>query len=108
MVPSPRYELRARYGDSPRDLSLAVLQSVASKGPLPPAEIAEHLHKPRREIGKRLKGFEDAGFIELDVDEGDDGPFQIVYVLEKGLDLLEHWDFEEAVAEEEDGDGGSP
>ncbi len=84
------YELRGRYSDSPRDLRLAVLQAIASRGTLTPDDLYEVLggRSPERE---RIVGdLQDQDIIEFDFD---DEPY---YVLTRGgFALLEHWTFED-------------
>lgn len=92
------YELRARYEESSRNLSLAVLQTVVGRAPIRVSEVAEHLQRPAREVRDLLNSFEDQGFIGSDVDDGPDGPFQVFFAMPAGLHLLEDWSFDEAAA----------
>lgn len=87
------YELRARYSDSDRDLNLAVLQSLAVRGPQASSELVENIGGPKRaEVRSLLDNFaaQDMVHVDVDVDEGD----VIYFLTSKGEAVLEHWVFE--------------
>jgi DNA-binding MarR family transcriptional regulator len=97
------YELRARYGDSASDLRLAVLQSLATRGTQELADLRRHIGRPGRDLGPVVESFVKQGFIEEDVDaDGPDKPRLLMWLTPKGEALLEHWDFEEPDAADEE------
>jgi DNA-binding MarR family transcriptional regulator len=95
------YELKARYGEG--DISLAVLQSVASRTPITPTELAECLGRDEREVTKAARAHIDAGLIDWEpITWRDTGETEMAYELTlKGLEALEAWDFAEARGDSE-------
>lgn len=88
------YELRARYGDSPRDLRLAVLQSLAVRGPQGAGELVGNIgHSKRDEVRELLDAFASQSVIDVEVDPEEQAV--TYYLTEKGDALLDHWRFEE-------------
>jgi hypothetical protein len=89
------YELRARYGESERDLTLAVLQAVGSRGPLPVQDLADHLGRETKEILPVIQSFIGDGLVEWAVDamppHREEGPG--VDITGKGMEALEAWEF---------------
>lgn len=65
------YELRARYSDSSRDLRLAVMQALMRRETSFPDALPGHLGRPMEEIRPILEEFEERGWIELNLDEGE-------------------------------------
>lgn len=97
------YELRARYSESDADLRLAVLQTLATEGALSESELSRRLGGPRKGLSALIQALLDQGFLDGGVEEGDDGPYPLFSLSPQGLDLLEHWTFEEERAEREGG-----
>jgi DNA-binding MarR family transcriptional regulator len=98
------YELRARYGDSASDLNLAVLQSLATRGAQELGDLIGRIGRPAGEIRPVLDSFVKQGFIDEDVDvDPPDEPRMMMWLTSKGEALLEHWEFEEMVAADEEG-----
>jgi transposase len=90
------YELRARYSDQPLDLSLGVLQAVATSGSLTEPQLRERLRRPPQDVSRTVAEFERQGFVEFDIDEDEEGKRPIFFLTEKGYDLLAHWKLEKA------------
>jgi transposase-like protein len=89
------YELRGRYTDSQRDLRLALLQLLATRGPVEVSRLPEEVGRPDNEYREVLEALINSDLVEWDLDEEADPP-QGVYVLTwKGHGLLEHWEFED-------------
>jgi DNA-binding phage protein len=104
------YELRSRYSNSERDLSLAVLQTLMSFGFSD--DVAAHLGRTQAEIRPIIHGFMDRGWVDWDLenrqvrrDVGDvivsdeelETPY---YVTMEGYQALEAWRFNEDNARE--------
>jgi DNA-binding MarR family transcriptional regulator len=99
------YELRARYGESASDLPLAVLQSLATRGTQELDDLTRHIGRTASDIRAVVKSFVEQGFIEEDVEVDDpDDPRLLMWLTPKGADLLEHWEFEESTAGDEQGE----
>ena len=94
------YELRARYSDAPMDLSLGVLQTIASHGPITEADLRARINRAPKEISRTMADFQRQFFIDFDVEEHEDGKSLIYFLTGKGYELLEHWTFEDIEAEE--------
>jgi DNA-binding phage protein len=62
------YELRARYGDSPRDLRLAVMQALTRHETSFPDALPRHLARSADEIHPIIDEFFERGWIEWDVE----------------------------------------
>ena len=92
------YELRGRYGESASDLRLAVLQALATRGPLPFEELLKDFGRSRKEFERTLESFGQDGLIEyVPLDDEDGGP--AVELSGEGFERLEHWF--EAIADED-------
>ena len=90
------YELRGRYSESHQDVRLALLQTLATNGGLSDSELNRRLRGPRKPLGELLESLRTQGFVDLDVEEDEDGrPFPVYFLTSQGLDLLEHWAFDE-------------
>jgi transcriptional regulator with XRE-family HTH domain len=97
------YELKARYTEG--DISLAALQSVASRGPITLAELADHLGRSESEVAAAVKAHVDGERMDWEpITWVDSGQEEIAYSLTgRGLDTLEAWEFVEEEAEAEAG-----
>jgi hypothetical protein len=88
------YELRAKYGGSPGDLRLAVLQTVATRAPIWESEVVEHLGG-RDEAAGVLVSFWREGLLDIDPPSDDPdlrtGPGYEMTA--KGYETLENWTF---------------
>jgi len=90
------YELRARYSESERDLRLALVQTLATSGALSETDLNRRLGGPRDGLSELLDSLRKQDFLEVDVEEDEDGrPFPIYFLTHHGMDLLGHWSFEE-------------
>ena len=87
------YELRGRHSDSPRDLTLALLQLIATRGALPVPQLPAEMGRPREEYGDVLEGLIKDGLVDYEIDEGPDGPEALFVLTEQGGHLLENWEF---------------
>jgi DNA-binding MarR family transcriptional regulator len=97
------YELRARYGESASDLHLAVLQSLATRGAQELSDLRRQIGRPLKDIRPVLDSFVKQGFIDEDVDvDGPEEPRMLMWLTSKGEALLEHWEFEETIAADEE------
>jgi DNA-binding MarR family transcriptional regulator len=88
------YELKGRYGERVSDLRLALLQAVATKGPIPSGELRKQFGHRSEQLTQTLRSFEERGLIEyfpIDDDQDDVS----VDLTPEGLESLEHW-FEHA------------
>jgi chromosome segregation and condensation protein ScpB len=83
------YELRGRYGEEASDLPLAVLQTIALRGPISLGDVEEGLLRPAEEVASVVQSFVDQGFVETDVDEDQREVFY--WLLDKGEHLLDAW-----------------
>lgn len=108
------YEMRARYGDAPRDLRLAVMQALMSTDTSNADDLSEHLGRPRQEIAPVVNDFLERGWIDWDFDRmgapskwdpvdglvlGDQEANEpLLHVTLAGLDALERWKFEDESA----------
>lgn len=84
------YELRARYGGSVGDMRLAVLQTLANRGPLLDSELAEYVGgdaAARSEAISRYLG------TCIEIDPGPDN-HAILSITGEGLELLDAWVFQ--------------
>ena len=98
------YELRGRYGGSERDLTLAVLQAVASRGPLTMGELADWLSRDEAEVGRVVRAHIESDRMDWDPESR---PGSVaVEITSRGLDALEGWEFvmdeRDAAADAED------
>ena len=91
------YELRGRYGDSASDLGLALLQTLATSGPLPLDRLHVHLGRKGPKLAPVLDSFNRQDLIEYAPLEDQDGVS--VDLTAKGIVALEHW-FEETIEQE--------
>lgn len=91
------YELRARYGGTVGDMRLAVLQALATHGALSQEQIAERVGGDDAERVRVLTEYVDE---YVEVWPGDDGNAEY-HIAPEGLDLLEHWTFQDLEAERE-------
>jgi DNA-binding MarR family transcriptional regulator len=99
------YELRARCGGSVGDLRLAVLQAVITRNAATPEKLAERLGKASADIRPVVDSFVNDELLDVDYEQvGEDECEELLFVTEKGLAFLEHWEFE---ADRTDEDGGS-
>ena len=89
------YELRARYGGTVGDMRLAVLQALATHGALSPDEVAERVGGDDEERARVLADYVDK-YVEVWPDEDGNAAYEIT---PNGLDLLEHWTFQDLEAE---------
>jgi DNA-binding MarR family transcriptional regulator len=95
------YELKARYTEG--NISLAILQSVASRGPITLGDLADHLGRVPSEVQSGAKDLVDSGQLDWEPIEWlDTGEHELAYsVTSKGLAALEAWEFLEDEAEAE-------
>jgi transcriptional regulator with XRE-family HTH domain len=93
------YELKARYTEG--DITLAVLQSVAARGPVTLRELADHLGRGESEVAAAVKAHVDADRMDWEaITWRDTGEDEIAYSLTgDGLDALEAWEFAQEEAE---------
>lgn len=94
------YELRARYGDSVADVRFALLQTLATTPALNADEVERHLGGPRPVLSEIVKELKAHNVLDYEVEDGEEGPVLFYELTDKGFDLLEHWSFEAAEAEE--------
>jgi transcriptional regulator with XRE-family HTH domain len=87
------YDLLARLSDSPRDLSLALLQLIATKGSLPVSNLAAEMRRPEPEYRSVLDGLIGDGLVTYDVDESAERVEGQYVLTSKGYDLLDNWEF---------------
>jgi transcriptional regulator with XRE-family HTH domain len=87
------YELRTRRSDLPRDLTLALLQLIGTRGAVPVSTLSAEMGRPGAEYSAVLDSLISDGFIEYEVEEGPDGPEGLYVLTGKGHDLLENWQF---------------
>jgi hypothetical protein len=95
------YELRGRYSDDERDMTLAALQTVASRAPVDAAAITAHLGRPAKQIRPLIDGLCESGLLNEEFNEDPDDPMMEVTLTKRGFDALEHWDFQEEVGDED-------
>jgi chromosome segregation and condensation protein ScpB len=93
------YELQGRYGGSPGELRLGVLQTIALRQPIGHEQL-RLLFEERDELTQVVVDFANGGLIELDVEQTPDGEETILTLTTNGYDALEGWDFEFDAEEE--------
>jgi DNA-binding MarR family transcriptional regulator len=96
------YELKARYGDSVGDLRLAVLQSIALKASTS-GEIADRLKRDHSDVGSAIGEYQRNELVDFEPVELEDGEDLEYSLTLKGLETLEHWQFEDEQSSEADG-----
>lgn len=87
------YELRGRHSDSPRDLTLALLQLIGTRGAVPVPELSTAMARPESEYSGVLESLISNDFIEYEIDEGPDGAEALYVLTAKGHGLLGDWEF---------------
>jgi transcriptional regulator with XRE-family HTH domain len=87
------YELRGRTSEEPRDLTLALLQLIATRGAMPVHDVADALGRPAREYEPVLDDLIRRGLTHEDVDEEAEPPVAVYVLTARGEDLLENWEF---------------
>jgi len=90
------YELRGRHSDDERDLTFAVLQTVAGRGPISTGGVAERLERPLADIKALVKHLMGEGLLDEDFNDDPDEPMVELFLTDKAFSLLEAWDFDEA------------
>jgi DNA-binding MarR family transcriptional regulator len=83
------YELRGRYGEAGSDLTLAVLQAIALRGPISVKHLADDLRRPTKTIAPVVESFTKQGLVADDFDE--DQGYVVYWLLEKGEHVLDAW-----------------
>ena len=86
------YELRARYSDSPRDLTLAVMQALLTQYPATAEEVANHLGRSVSDVEAVLKRLRDEGFADWDYESFPDA--FVTHLTIQGFKAFEDWQFE--------------
>ena len=94
------YELRGRYGESASDLRLAVLQTVATQGPLRADTLARHIGRKRRDLSETLDDLQREGLVEIGAVD-DDPPTPLYELTYDGNETLEQWRFQEDILDEQ-------
>jgi transposase-like protein len=85
------YELRGRYGASGGDLQLAVLQTVATRGPVTEPGLLKHLSpRPKTEVAAVLKSLVEDRLIEVEPSREED-PRPEYFVTPEGYERLDRW-----------------
>jgi hypothetical protein len=98
------YELRGRYSGSVGDLRLAILQAVITRNAVTAEQLAERLGRPCKDINLVVDEFLSSELLHEDVEQVGEGEWEQQLCLTlKGLESLEHWQFEDDV----DNDGGA-
>jgi hypothetical protein len=92
------YELRGRHSDSPRDLTLALLQLIGTRGAVPVPNLSAVIGRPESEYSGVLESLINSDLIDYEIDEGPDGAEALYVLTAKGHGLLENWEF---ISEEE-------
>jgi hypothetical protein len=87
------YELRGRHSDSPRDLTLGLLQLIGTRGAVPVPNLSAVIGRPESEYSDVLESLISNDFIDYEIDEGPDGAEALYVLTGKGHGLLENWDF---------------
>ena len=93
------YELRARYGESASDLRLAVLQTVATRGPAAVDDLVDHIGRAPREISGVLEELRSENLVDVDV--VDDPPIPLYDLTYDGNETLRRWHFQEDILDSE-------
>jgi hypothetical protein len=88
------YELRGRHSDSPRDLTLALLQLIGTRGAVPVPNLPAIMGRPESEYSAVLKSLISSDLIEYEIEEGPDGAEALYVLTAKGHALLEGWEFD--------------
>lgn len=83
------YELRGRYQDE--SLRFAILQVLATSGRLTLGELSKRLHRDESELFSMVGSFADAGVVDIEPRETEEGTEMACALAPKGEDLFDHW-----------------